>query len=299
MTKFLLDSGDPIEYREIAQLAKEKESELWGATTNPSLIAKKLAGKKVSQSEALQLQKDLVMEILDIVPGAVSAEVYADTTTTADQMIEQGNDIATWHERICVKLPTTIEGFKARTVLRKQGIIVNNTLVFSQEQIYAICLHEILLHQEYNTTNKLWSPFISPFLGRLDDRGEDGLAMLGYGMTLKNTLFNPDVAWMLSASIRNTYHVKKTIELGCELITAPAQIYREWFTLSDEEKEQVRASSSSLTQIARWEPSGELKHIDSVEKFIQALGTNTLNITHPLTDQGIEKFTADWKTIIS
>src|SRR5690349_17207707 len=126
MTKFLLDSGDPAEYREIAQLAKEKGSELWGSTTNPSLIAKKLSGDKLTRQEAFALQKDLVMEILSIVPGAVSAEVYADTQTTARDMIEQGRDIASWHERIYVKLPTTLEGFKARTQLRKEGIAINN-----------------------------------------------------------------------------------------------------------------------------------------------------------------------------
>src|SRR5258708_7577920 len=208
MTKFLLDSGDPIEYREIASLAQEKGSELWGATTNPSLIAKKLAGKKVSQEEALQLQKALVMEILTIVPGAVSAEVYAETTTTAEQMIEQGSDIATWDKRIYVKLPTTIEGFKARTRLRRQGIPINNTLVFSQEQIYAICLHEQLIQKEPQHIATQWPSFISPFLGRLDDRREDGIAMLRHGMELKNAHFGPDVAWMLSASIRNAYHVQ-------------------------------------------------------------------------------------------
>src|SRR5579883_1423586 len=162
MTKFLLDSGDPIEYREIVALAKEKGSELWGATTNPSLIAKKLAGKKITQEEALKMQKDLVMEILEIVPGAVSAEVYAEANTTAEQMIEQGKDIATWHERIYVKLPTTIEGFKARTALRKEGIAINNTLVFSQEQIYAICLHEKVIRETYNVGDKHWPSFISP-----------------------------------------------------------------------------------------------------------------------------------------
>src|SRR6266700_1817633 len=98
MTKFLLDSGDPNEYREIAALAKEKGSELWGSTTNPSLIAKKLAGKKLTPIDAFKLQKELVEEILTIVPGAVSAEVYADAETSVDQMIEQGRDIATWHE---------------------------------------------------------------------------------------------------------------------------------------------------------------------------------------------------------
>lgn len=293
MTKFLLDSGDPIEYREISQLAKEKGSELWGATTNPSLIAKKLAGKKVTQQEALQLQKDLVMEILEIVPGAVSAEVYADNNTTAEQMIEQGKDIATWHERIYVKLPTTIEGFKARTELRKLGIAINNTLVFSQEQIYAICLHEELIRQTFNPKPNQWPSFISPFLGRLDDRGEDGLSMLKHGMELKNSNFDPNISWMLSASIRNTYHVQQTIAVNCEIMTAPAKVYKDWF------QNNISQAVPNLKEIPVWTPSDEVKKIQTIEDFTNAIETNVLNIHHDLTDQGIEKFTIDWKAIIS
>lgn len=173
MTKLLLDSGDPKEYREIAKLAKDNNAEIWGATTNPTLIAKTLKDRKLTPKEAFDLQKEIVMEILQIVPGAVSAEVYADATTKAEEMIEQGRDIATWDSRIYVKLPTTLEGFKARTALRAQNIPVNNTLVFSQEQIFAITLHEKIMR----ATNKIdnpWPPFISPFVGRLDDGGENG-----------------------------------------------------------------------------------------------------------------------------
>lgn len=299
MTKFLLDSGDPIEYREISQLAKEKGSELWGATTNPSLIAKKLAGRKITQDEALAMQKELIMEILEIVPGAVSAEVYAEDTTPAEQMIEQGRDIATWHERIYVKLPTTLEGFKARTALRKEGIAINNTLVFSQEQIYAICLHEKLVKELYHVENKFWPPFISPFLGRLDDKGEDGISMLQHGMELKNTLFAQDTAWMLSASIRNAYHMKKTIDLQCEIMTAPAKTYTEWFTMSDEQKNELTQPVENLTAVPVWEPSDAIKNIQTMEDFMSVIETGALDINHPLTKQGIEKFTADWKTLIS
>lgn len=299
MTKFLLDSGDPIEYREIAQLAKEKGSELWGATTNPSLIAKKLAGKKITQEEALKFQKELVMEILEIVPGAVSAEVYAEDTTPAEQMIEQGRDIATWHERIYVKLPTTLEGFKARTTLRKEGIAINNTLVFSQEQIYAICLHEKLIKEINHIENKFWPPFISPFLGRLDDKGENGLSMLQHGMELKNSQFSPDITWMLSASIRTTYHMKRTIDLQCEIITAPAKVYKEWFALSEEEKNQLIQTVPNLTDIPAWQPSDAVKNVQTIEDFMSIIETSALNINHPLTKQGIEKFTADWKTLIN
>ena len=150
MTQYLLDSGDPEEFKAISTLAKEHNEVLFGATTNPTLIAKKLAGRKVSQDEAFELQKQIVMEIVNIVPGPVSAEVYADETTTAEQMVEQGREIAKGHDRIVVKLPTTMEGFKARTALRRNKVLINNTIIFSQQQVVAVYLHEKLIQKTKN-----------------------------------------------------------------------------------------------------------------------------------------------------
>lgn len=301
MAKFLLDSGDPEEYKVISQLAKEKGSELWGATTNPSLIAKKLAasGKKLTTQEAFALQKDIVLQIVEIVPGAVSGEVYSDQNTTAEEMAEQGRDIATWHPRVVVKLPTTLEGFKARTILRKENITINNTLVFSQEQVYAICLHEKLIQSEFHVSNPSWPPFISPFLGRLDDKGEDGIAYLEKAMKLKNTFFEPSLTWMLAASIRNSYHMKKAIELNCELMTVPAKTYQEWFGLTEQQKQSLTSPVSNLTPVAEWIPSDEIKNISSLDDFMNAISSEKLNITHPLTSSGIDKFVADWQAILA
>src|SRR5882762_5672276 len=128
MTKLLLDSGDLIEYKQMSELAKQ-----------------------------------IVKDILAIVPGAVSAEVYASHETSAEQMIEQGKQIATWDPRVVVKLPTTLEAFKARTELRKLGICINNTLVFSQQQVFAITLHEKLMQQEFGKPHADYPCFISPF----------------------------------------------------------------------------------------------------------------------------------------
>lgn len=310
MTKFLLDSGDPNEYREIAALMKEKavgandySPILWGSTTNPSLIAKsasrRIAGKKLTPIDAFKLQKELVEEILTIVPGAVSAEVYADEQTTADQMIEQGRDIATWHERIVVKLPTTIEGFKARTTLRKEKIPVNNTLVFSQQQIYAICLHEKLIQQTYDVKNPFWPPFISPFLGRLDDIGEDGIALLKNGLRIENELFEENQTWMLSASIRTIQHLQGTINANCDIITAPAKIYKEWLELTEEQRQAPQSQPSNLHAVPYWTPPENVTEIQTLEAFQHAIETNTLDISHPLTTKGIEKFVADWKAILA
>lgn len=293
MTRLLLDSGDPVEYKEISDLAKQHGSEIWGSTTNPSLIAKKLAGQKISQQKAFELQKQIALEILELVPGAVSAEVYADETTSAQQMIEQGRQIATWHERIVVKLPTTLEGFKARTQLRKEKVPINNTLVFSQQQIFAICLHEQLMQKLYGPIENKYPPFISPFLGRLDDLGENGMDLLEHGMKIKK-IFRSEL-WMLEASVRSIAHLQKGIEVGSELITAPAKVYREYFSGSSINNE---LSTINLKPIPYWQPPQELLEISSTHDFMNAIESGKLDITHELTDKGLVRFANDWKAIL-
>lgn len=305
MTKFLLDSGDPDEYREVAGLMNKNGAELWGATTNPSLIAKKLAGRKFTQDEAVQLQKDIVLEILKLVPGAVSAEVYADHSTTASEMAEQGREIATWHKRVVVKLPTTQEGLKARSMLRKDKIIINNTLVFSQQQIFAICLHEKLVQDMYGPLDDLHPPFISPFVGRLDDIGEDGMMLVEHGMKIIKSFkkIPPYTAlpiWMLASSIRRPEHIKRSTIVFADIITAPAKAYKEFFTLSEPERDDldIIAYTKNLKAIPMWDIPKSLYEIASLEEFEKAIIDKSLDITHPLTDKGIDRFVADWQAIL-
>lgn len=302
--KFLLDSGDPDEYRTISQLAKQHGSELWGSTTNPSLIAKKLEGRKISQKEAFALQKEIVLEIVSIVPGAVSAEVYADHNSTAEEMIAQGKEIATWHKRVVVKLPTTLEGFKTRTALRREGILINNTLVFSQEQVFAICLHEKLVQKEDGPIEDKWPPFISPFVGRLDDINEDGMAFVENAMKIKELVFKdaPSGAspWMLEASVRRVEHIKRGIDAGVEIVTAPAKIYQEWFSLSTEQQNSLNSTdyANSMEKKPNFVPSDELLDIATLADFMDALEVGVIDIRHELTDKGITRFADDWKAII-
>jgi transaldolase len=298
VTQYLLDSGDPREYQNISTLAKEHKEVLFGATTNPSLIAKKLAGKKASQEEAFELQKQIVMEIIGIVPGPVSAEVYADETTTGEQMAHQGRQIAAWHDRIVVKLPTTIEGFKARTILRHENIPINNTLVFSQQQIFACCLHEQLIQKEEPKENQ-WPPFISPFVGRLEDIGEDGVAVVEYAMRIKRTHnFTPLI---LLSSVRRVEHIKRGLDCEVDLITSPDKVYEEWFPLTPEQKAAINSKSyaQNLKPIDHWDPPQELLEIDSINKFMEAIASDQLDIHHDLTDKGIVRFADDWKAIIA
>lgn len=303
---FILDSGDPDEFLEIRDLAKKHGKELWGATTNPTLIAKKLAGlstslrvnKKVTQQEAFGLQKEIALEITSIVPGAVSVEVYADEKTPATSMAKQGREIASWHQNIVVKLPTTIEGFKARSILRKEKIPVNNTLVFSTQQIFAICLHEQIIEKTYGPIENQWPSFISPFVGRLDDQGQDGMQLVEQGMEIKKQFSK--MLWMLTASVRRIEHLKRGSAKTTELITAPANVYREWFTTKNNELEIMNYEyAKELAPIPYWDPPQDLLEIQTEEAFMDAVKTHKLDIRHPLTDKGINRFVQDWETIIT
>ena len=303
MTKFLLDSGNTNEYKELTKLAKSKGTEIWGATTNPTLIAKNITGKKLTQDEAFKLQKEIILEILSLVPGAVSAEVYADKSTTAEEMIQQGEEIATWNKRIYVKLPTTLAGFKARTALRQENISINNTLVFSQQQIFAITLHEQIVRQINPYIQSTWPQFISPFIGRLDDFGQRGYQIIDHGMKMKSkflSLNNTPLTWILSASIRTPVHIKQTINANAEIITAPGKAYREWFALTPQQIQEIDITTytKNLKDIPYWDPPLELQKITTVEEFTNAIQTNKLDIRHPLTDRGIDQFVADWKAIL-
>ncbi len=303
MTRFLLDSGDIKEYEEIVQLAKAQSSELWGATTNPTLIAKTLTGKKLTQTEAFNLQKEIVLRIIDLVPGAVSAEVYADESTVSEEMVQQGEEIASWHKRIYVKLPTTLEGFKARTVLREKNIPINNTLVFSQQQIFAINLHEKIITQKNPNIKNIWPPFISPFVGRLDDNGQNGMQLIENGMKIKEQFYSKDdkgLTWMLASSIRNAQHIKQSITFNSELITAPAKAYREWFGLTQKQQNEldINIYGKGLADISNWPPPQILMKINSIPEFMDAIQRNQLDIRHALTDSGIHRFAADWNAII-
>lgn len=293
MTKFILDSGNPQEYRDISHLAEQHGSMLWGSTTNPTLVAKQLTGKKLTIQQAFALQKELVLEILEIVPGAVSAEVYADEKTTAEEMIEQGRDIASWHERVIVKLPTTIEGFKARSALRAEDILTNNTLVFSQQQIFAICLHEKIILGNKPASPKAYPSFISPFVGRLDDIGENGMNLVENGMKIK-ALFPTVSLWMLEASVRSKDHITKGMAVDTELITAPAKVYQEYFSSNPAPTEE-----KELKPIPYWEPSKELLEIETMDDFMKVLTSGSLDINHPLTEKGIARFAEDWKALLA
>lgn len=186
-------------FLDTANLKEIKEGSEWGflkgVTTNPSLIAKE--GRK---------QKEIISEIVKMVDGPISAEV---TANDSENRIKQGHELYQLDPKhIVIKLPITMDGLKACSVLHKEGIPTNRTLCFSVSQA--------LLAREAGAT------YVSPFLGRLDDNGWDSKKLIQDLVTLKKA--NGYTAKIICASIRNVAHVETCALLGADIATIPYKV---------------------------------------------------------------------------
>ncbi|KAA9004088.1 fructose-6-phosphate aldolase [Paenibacillus spiritus] len=187
--KFFLDTGNIEEIKRIVRLGLVD-----GVTTNPSLIAKE--GR---------LFKDVIKEIVEIVPGPVSAEVIG---LQAAQMLEEAYEIAEWAPNVVIKLPMTEDGLEACYELTKKGIKTNVTLIFSVTQGLMAA--------------KAGATYISPFVGRLDDIGVDGMKLI---RELKTILANYGLASeIIAASIRSIAHVEQAALAGAHIATIPGSL---------------------------------------------------------------------------
>ncbi len=190
--KIFLDGADTGELREAITWGL-----IDGVTTNPSLLAK--TGRPYAE---------VLAEICSMINGPVSAEVVS---TQAPQMLEEGEALARLHPNIVVKCPVTLEGLKATAALSKRGIKVNVTLIFSPLQALAAA--------------KCGASYVSPFVGRLDDIGHDGMTTVEQTMRiLRNYNYHTEV---LVASLRNPLHVLKAAELGAHVATLPFNVLRQ------------------------------------------------------------------------
>ena len=279
-TKIFLDSGDPKDTESILSLL----GFLDGQTTNPSLIAKSPGamerlkrGEKFSKKELFDFYKETVKKIALLIPeGAVSIEVYADTGTLAEEMFTQGKEMFSWIKNAHIKYPTNKEGLKAAKRSVKKGMRVNMTLCFTQEQAAAV----------YSATMgaKKGDVFVSPFIGRLDDRGENGMQLIEN--ILKMYAKGDSHVEVVCASVRNLNHFMAAIHLGSDIITAPVKILTEW-----QEKGSLALAEGYLYE------KGELKDISYKELSLEK-SWEEFDIHHELTDKGIEKFAEDWNNLI-
>lgn len=188
--KFFLDTANLDEIRAGAAMGLVD-----GITTNPSLVAKE--GKDF---------RKLVAEICEIIPGPVSAEVVS---TDCDGMMKEARELSKIADNIIVKLPTIPEGVKALNICSAEGIKTNLTLVFQPIQALIVA--------------KAGATFVSPFLGRLDDIGQDSMEMLADIRTIyDNYGFRTEI---LAASLRHPLHVAQAAKLGADIGTMPYKVF--------------------------------------------------------------------------
>ncbi len=190
--KFFVDTADVAEIRELNDLGL-----LDGVTTNPSLIAK--AGRDF---------KTIIAEICAIVPGPVSAEVAA---TDTEGMLREGRVLAKIAKNVTVKVPLTWDGLKACRTLTGEGTMVNVTLCFSANQALLAA--------------KAGATFVSPFIGRLDDIGLEGMDLIREIRTIYDN-YPALRTEILAASIRTVGHVRDAALIGADVATVPAAILK-------------------------------------------------------------------------
>jgi transaldolase len=190
--RFFVDTADVAEIKELAATGL-----LDGVTTNPSLVAK--AGRDFKQ---------IIAEICDVVPGPVSAEVAA---LDYDGMLKEGRELAKIAKNVTVKVPLTMDGLKACKALTGDGTMVNVTLCFSANQALLAA--------------KAGATFVSPFIGRLDDIGLNGMDLIREIRVIFDNYqdLSTDI---LAASIRTVGHVKEAAMIGADVATIPPGILK-------------------------------------------------------------------------
>jgi transaldolase len=282
-TKLLVDGGDPEETVQVKKLLGFVD----GQTTNPSLIAKNpIIQRRIASEYTLtpQEEKDEYRKIVQAISplvgeAGVSIEVFSDLDTSAEQMLNQGEEMFSWIPNAYIKYPCTHEGLRAAEMSVPQQIRVNMTLCFSQEQAAAV----------YAATKGSKAPvYVSPFVGRLDDRGENGMDLV---QNIKAMYENGDGhVHVLAASIRHLDHLLASFALNAELVTVPAKILEEWAT-----------SEFPIHQDSAYRAVGvgrvPLKPIPYRELDLSS-PWQSFDLSHELTTKGIQKFVADYRSTL-
>ena len=191
--RIFLDTANVDEIRQATKLGVVS-----GVTTNPSLASKEGIGTSNGY-------RDAILEIADIVDGPISVEVVSLET---EAMLEEGSGISQWHPNVVVKLPSTRSGFEAMAQLSNEGVKINQTLCFS--------VNQALLGVQAG------AGYVSPFVGRLDDQGQDGMEVVGDIVTIfRQHGISTEV---LAASIRSPLHCLMAAKAGAAIATIPFKV---------------------------------------------------------------------------
>lgn len=194
--KFFIDTADLNEIKELSASGL-----LDGVTTNPSLVAKSGAANFI----------ELITEICKIVPGPVSAEVAA---MDYDTMLKEAERLAKIASNVTVKLPLTYDGLRVCKIMSNQKIMTNVTLCFSANQALLAA--------------KAGATFVSPFIGRLDDTGADGLQLIADIVQIYRNYPELDTQ-VLAASIRHPVHMLECAKIGADVATMPPAVLKQLF----------------------------------------------------------------------
>lgn len=279
-TRIFLDGGDPDEARRLIALL----GFLDGQTTNPTLIAKNPAardriarGERFTEPQIIEFYRGVVRELSTLMPGgSISVEVYADPATSAERMLAQGREMFSWIPNAHVKFPSSSAGFAAAEMASAEGMRVNMTLCFRQEQAAAT----------YAATRGATrgAVFVSPFVGRLDDRGENGMDVVANIIRMFRA--GDGHVEVLTASVRTYDHLLCALRLGSDILTAPYPILEQWGRAGLPRPDAGYACAA-----------GGLRPIPYRELDL-ARPWRDFEIGHELTDTGMERFSADWNALI-
>jgi len=284
-TRIFLDSSDPKETEKIMALL----GFLDGQTTNPTLVARNpqvqerlIKGEKFTQNELMDFYKTTVQKISALIPnGSVSIETYVDHNTEADEILDQAKEMFTWIPNAHIKMPINKAGLIAAREAVDLGIRVNMTLCFSQDQaegVYAAtrgaCRGDVL---------------ISPFIGRLDDIGFMGTDLVENIQKMFHDLTYPNYnhVEVLAASLRNINDLLHVIRIGVDIATCPFKVLTSWSNDSF-----LRPGPAFKRNFPK------LEKIPFNQYFNFARDWYDVNISHHLTDKGIDLFSQDWNALI-
>jgi transaldolase len=279
-TRIFLDGGDPEETKEI----KRTLGFLDGQTTNPTLISKNPSvrerlekGEKFSEDQITRRYRDVVTTISALIPdGSISVEVYAEATTRADVMLQQGQEMYRWIPNAHIKFPTSAEGLKASAEAIRKGMRVNMTLCFSQSQAAAVYAATRGGHKG--------QVYVSPFIGRLDDQGENGMDLIANTICMYSQ--GDGHVEVLTASVRHIDHLLYAIKLGSDIITAPFQVLKEWGDKG------LPLPGADYVYDAKGLAPVAYEKVDLFKEWQE------YDIHHDLTDKGMERFSRDWNSLI-
>jgi transaldolase len=256
-----------------------------GQTTNPTLISRNPEARRhleqggaFTPDQIKNFYREVVQKISRIIPqGSISIEVYADAATKAEEMVSQGREMFSWINQAHIKYPTTPEGLKAANRSLQMGMRVNLTLCFTQEQAAGV----------YAATRGApkGSVYISPFVGRLDDLGENGMDLIADILRLYRK--GDGHVEVLTASVRSLEHLLYALHLGSDIITAPFKVLEEW---ADQ--------GMPLPDMDYSYDQRDLKEIP-FKDFDLNREWQSFDLSHELTAKGLENFARDWKALIT